>query len=321
MPILAAAATFAGILLVGGLLLYAFGGRSAANVGRRLEAIQRSAELDRTARATRLLRDQKLSEVPLLNILLGRWSWPAMLQDYIGQAGLAVKPAKLALLSANLGAIAYICTAAATHSILPAAASGLAAVLVPFAFVALKRRRRLRAFERNFTEAIDLVARVVRAGHALSTGLEMIPNETHEPVAGEFRVLFEEQKLGLPLNEALLRLARRAPLMDVQFFVTALSIQRESGGNLAEILDNLSRVIRERFKVYGEIRTHSAQGRLTAAMLIAMPPGILAMLTVTNPGYLQPLFAEPLGRLMLVAAVALQAVGGLLLWKIVSIEA
>ena len=320
MPLLAAAVTFAGILLIGGLLLYAIGSHAGADVGRRLEAIQKSADLDRTIRATRLLRDQKLSVVPLLNAMLGRWSWPAALQDYIGQAGLAMKPAKLALLSANLGIVAYLSIAAVVHSILPAAVSGLAVLFIPLAFVAIKRRRRLRAFERNFPEAIDLVARVVRAGHALSTGLEMIPNETPEPVAGEFRVLFEEQKLGLPLNEALLRLTRRAPLMDVQFFVTALFVQRESGGNLAEILDNLSRVIRDRFKVCGEIRTHTAQGRLTAAMLGAMPPGILAMLAITNPGYLQPLFVQPLGRLMLVAAVGLQVVGALLLWKIVSIE-
>lgn len=320
MPILAAAVTFASVVFVGGLLLYAFGGRAEPDVGRRLEAIQKSSHLDRVSRAARLLRDQKLSEVSLLNSALARWSWPVKMQDYMGQAGLATKPAKLVLLSANLAFVAYIAVAIAAHSALLAAVSGIAGFLIPFAFVALKRRRRLRAFEKNFPEAIDLVARVVRAGHALSTGLEMIPNETHEPVAGEFRALFEEQKLGLPLNEALVRLARRVPLMDVQFFVTALFIQRESGGNLGEILDSLSRVIRERFKVYGEIRTHSAQARLTSAVLIAMPPGILIMLSVANPGYLQPLFAEPLGHLMLFAAVALQAVGALLLWKIVSVE-
>ncbi len=320
MPLLAAAVTFASAVLIGGLLLYAFGGRAEAGVGQRLEAIQRSSRLDRASRATQLLRDQKLSEVALLHTALAKWSWPAKLRDYMGQAGLSIKPAKLLLISGNLGVVAYISVALAAQAVLPAAASGAAAFFIPLAFVALKRRRRLRAFEQYFPEAIDLVARVVRAGHALSTGLEMIPSETHEPVAGEFRALFEEQKLGLPLNEALVRLARRVPLMDIQFFVTALFIQREAGGNLNEILDNLSRVIRERFRVYGEIRTHSAQGRLTAAMLIALPPGILAMLAVTNPGYLQPLFAQPLGHLMLVAAVALQVFGAFLLWKIVSIE-
>ncbi len=319
MPLAIAVVTFASVLVVAALLVYAFGGREEADVAKRLESIQKSSRLARPSRRGDLLRDEKLSEVSALEGALRKWPWATQLRDYIGQGGLRTKPAKLLLLSGNLGLVAYLAVAEVAGIVLavPAAA---AACGVPLAFVALKRHRRLRAFELHFPEAIDLIARVVRSGHSLSTALEMIPAETPEPVAGEFRVLYDEQRLGLPLNDALVRLARRVPLMDVRFFVTALFIQRESGGNLGEILDNLSRVIRDRFVVYGEIRARSAQGRLTAAILLGLPPAILVMMAVTNPGYLHPLFAEALGRLMLGVAAMMQTIGALLLLKIVRIE-
>jgi tight adherence protein B len=183
-----------------------------------------------------------------------------------------------------------------------------------------KRLRRLRAFEKNFPEAIDLLARAVRAGHAFTTGLEMIATELPQPVAGEFRIAYEEQNFGLPLKDALLNLTERVPLVDVRFFVTALMVQKETGGNLAEILDKLAYLVRDRFRILGDVRTKSAQGRLTAAILIAAPPGIVLMLRAMNPDYLRPMFEDPWGFYAMVIAVALQVIGSLLLWKIVRIE-
>ena len=178
----------------------------------------------------------------------------------------------------------------------------------------------MREFEKNFPEAIDLLGRAVRAGHAFTTGIEMIATELPEPVAREFRITFEEQNFGLPLKEALLNLAERVPLIDVRFFVVAILIQKETGGNLAEILDNLSRVVRERFKILGEVRIRTAQGRMTAGVLIALPPLMALMLVVVNPDYIGVLFTDPAGPYILVAAAIMQVIGSAILWKIVHIE-
>jgi tight adherence protein B len=198
--------------------------------------------------------------------------------------------------------------------------AGAAGGSIPLAFLAFKRWRRLREFEKHFPEAVDLLGRAVRAGHAFSTGLEMIAKELPEPVSTEFRVAFEEQNFGLPLKDALMNFAERVPILDVRFFVVALIIQKETGGNLAEILDNLSHVIRERFKIFGEVRTKTAHGRMTAGILMALPPSMLVMLNLINPQYVRLLFTDPLGKTALIVAALMQIAGCGLLWKVVRIE-
>jgi tight adherence protein B len=148
----------------------------------------------------------------------------------------------------------------------------------------------------------------------------MITTELPEPVAGEFRTTFEEQNFGLPLRDALLNLSERIPLIDVQFFVTAVLIQKETGGNLAEILDNLAHVVRERFRILGEVKIKTAQGRLTAAILICLPPLMAVVLRTINPKYMSPLFTDPMGPYVIALALFLQIVGTIMLWKIVNIE-
>ena len=156
-----------------------------------------------------------------------------------------------------------------------------------------RRTKRFEKFEELFPEAIDTLARAVRAGHAFTTALELITNEIAEPVAGEFRQLFEEQKFGMPVRDALMNLTDRMPLVDVKFFVTAVMLQRETGGNLAEILDNLSYVIRERFKIQRQVRVYTAQGRLTMALLMGMPPIIVVVMLVLNPEFHSPAVRGP----------------------------
>jgi tight adherence protein B len=148
----------------------------------------------------------------------------------------------------------------------------------------------------------------------------MISNETTEPLAGEFRKLYEEQKFGMPVRDALMNLTERVPLVDIKFFVTAVMLQRETGGNLAEILDNLSYVIRERFKIQRQVRVHTAQGRLTMALLMAMPPVVVAILAVFSPEFVHPLFYDPIGHTLLVASIALQTVGYFVIRKIIKIQ-
>jgi tight adherence protein B len=261
-----------------------------------------------------------LSAVPSLNRFLLRWSWPTRLRQFVGQAGWKIKPGKLVLISGVVGLGAYVVAGLVYHNPLIDLVIGGGAGFVPFAALLLTRSRRLRAFEKSFPEAIDLLGRAVRAGHAFTTGLEMIAQELPEPLAGEFRTTFEEQNFGMPLKDALLNLTERIPLVDVRFFVTALLVQKETGGNLAEILDKLAHVIRERFRIMGEVRIKTAQGRLTAMILIVLPLALVLLMKEISPDYMRPLFEDPWGRWILGSAALMQVIGGVILWKIVNIE-
>jgi tight adherence protein B len=289
-------------------------------VRKRFEAVQRAERRGDLTLGLQLVRDELLSDVPALNRLLTQWGWANRMHDYIEQAGIQTKPGKVVLLSAVVAFGSYLVVVAIYHYVLVGLGVGIVAGCIPLAVISFKRRRRFREFEKHFAEALDLLARAVRAGHAVTTGLEMVGKELAEPVAGEFRTTFEEQNFGLPLRDALLNLTERVPLLDVRFFVTAMLIQKETGGNLAEILDNLARVIRERFRIRGEVRIRTAQGRMTAGILIALPPIMAFLLHTLNPEYMKPLFDEPLGHWMLLIAGILQVVGSILLWKIVHIE-
>lgn len=323
MPLVSAAITFifVGVLLLG-ILAFAIRSRQENLLRRRLEAVHKAELRGSDSPELQLLRDELYSSVPALQRLMVHWPVAATLQEYLWQAGMKdVKPAKILLLSAVMGLGTYMVLA---HLLILGSLASLGgaagSAALPFLYVAYRRIRRLRAFERIFPEAIDLLARAVRAGHAFTTGLELIAKELPQPVAGEFRVTFEEQNFGLPLKDALLNLAERVPLIDVRFFVIALLIQKETGGNLAEILDNLARVIRERFRILGDVRVKTAQGRLTAGILIALPPFMLLMMTILNPGYIKPLFTDPWGPYFVIAAAIMQIVGSAMLWKIVRIE-
>jgi tight adherence protein B len=196
----------------------------------------------------------------------------------------------------------------------------LLGLILPYFYISYRRNKRFEKFEELFPEAIDTLARAVRAGHAFTTALEMISDEVAEPVGSEFRKLYEEQKFGLPVRDALMNFADRIPLVDLKFFVTAVMLQRETGGNLAEILDNLSYVIRERFKIQRQVRVYTAQGRLTMALLMAMPPIIVTVMLILNPGFIHPLFADPIGHTLVAAGVALQTIGYFVIRKIIKIQ-
>jgi tight adherence protein B len=201
-----------------------------------------------------------------------------------------------------------------------AGVAALMGLFLPYAYVSYMRARRFAKFEELFPDAIDTLARAVRAGHAFPTALELLATEMGEPVGGEFRKLFEEQKFGLPLRDALLNLAERIPIVDVKFFATAVMLQRETGGNLAEILDGLSYVIRERFKILRQVRVYTAQGRLTMILLMALPPIIVVVMMVMNPGFMSPLFTDPIGHALIAGGIVLQTIGYLLIRKIIRIQ-
>ncbi len=280
----------------------------------------KSEKLD--AKRPALIRTEDGSTGKIVLRLLKRFQLTQRLRDMLEQAGLHWNVARLihGCLATFLAvyALAWLIVPVDMRSyiILPAAA----AAFLPIAFVARKRNLRLRRFEELFPESLEFVARSMRAGHAFSVSLEMIHREFQEPLAGEFRRTFEEHNLGLPLELALQKLAARVPLLDVHFFVSAVLLQKRTGGNLAEILDKLAYVIRERFKLRGKIRAISAHGRMTGTALTMIPVAVGAMLFWVNPDYVSFFFTDSTGQIMLGVAVLLQIAGYGVIKKIVSIE-
>jgi tight adherence protein B len=274
------------------------------------------------AKRPALIRTEDVSTGRLVLRLLKRYRLTDRLREMLEQAGLRWNVARLihGCLASFLAvyALAWLLVPSDLKSfiIFPAIGAGF----LPILFVARKRASRLHKFEEQFPESLEFVARSMRAGHAFSVSLEMIHREFHEPLSGEFRRTFEEHNLGLPLETALQKLASRVPLLDVHFFVSAVLLQKRTGGNLAEILDKLAYVIRERFKLRGKIRAISAHGRMTGSALTMIPIVVGAMLFWVNPAYVRFFFTDTTGQIMMGAAVGLQLAGYAVIKKIVTIE-
>ncbi len=252
--------------------------------------------------------------------LLQKYKIQAKLQEVLEQAGLRWHVARLVHACLACFLIGYLIVWMLADFRSLALAAGLIAGCIPFIYVFRKRTIRMRKFEEQFPESLEFVARSMRAGHAFSVSLEMLHREFQEPLAGEFRRTFEEHNLGLPLDTALTKLARRVPMLDVHFFVSAVLLQKKTGGNLAEILDKLAYVIRERFKLRGRIRAVSAHGKMTGIALSCIPIGVAVILFYVNADYAKFFFNDEVGHIMAGAAIILQLIGYGVIKKIVSIE-
>jgi tight adherence protein B len=285
----------------------------------RLATVQKPAEREPNEELA-ILRDEMLSQIPALDSFLRRSERVSAFQKTLSQAGMHLRAGNFLMLCGGVGVLIAALAFIYRRNLAIAWAGMFIGFLLPYSFVSYRRNKRFEKFEELFPEAIDTLARAVRAGHAFTTALEMISDEVAEPVAGEFRKLYEEQKFGMPVRDALINLTERIPLVDVKFFVTAVMLQRETGGNLAEILDNLSYVIRERFKIQRQVRVYTAQGRLTMALLMGMPPIIVTIMLTLNPAFIRPLFTDPIGHTLLVAGIALQTVGYFVIRKIIRIQ-
>ena len=253
--------------------------------------------------------------------LLERYDWTTKLNEMIEQAGVKWKPARLVHTSLGLGLVTFFLGwnfLGPDRNIAPVIA--LIAAALPLLHLRRKRASRLRRFEELFPDSLEFVARSMRAGHAFSVSLEMIHREFQEPLSSEFRRTVEEHNLGLPLDIALQKLGKRVPSLDVHFFVSAVMLQKRTGGNLAEILDKLAVVIRERFKLRGKIRAISAHGKMTGTALTCIPLGVAVMMFMTNPDYIKFFFIDEVGNYMLGGAVVLQLIGYGAIRKIVDIE-
>lgn len=267
-----------------------------------------------------LFRDASGDELKWLAPLVSRFPHTRDLQHMLDQADMKWRVGSFMLFtigaSMSLGLTALVVT---NYWIIALGAATLGAAL-PYLYVRRRKTKRLEKFEESFPEAIDLLGRAIRAGHAFSTGLQMVAEESPEPIAGEFRRVFEEQKFGLSLEDSLVALADRIELLSMRILVTAVLIQREVGGNLAEILDKISHTIRERFTIERQVRVYTAQGRFTGYLLAALPIIVGFLIYLLNSEYMTILFEKPIGRLMIASAAVLQIIGFFIIRKIINIE-
>ena len=318
---LLAGATF---LLVMGLVLGVYALVVALPERRAQADLHKRMTPEKTAKKRSLLMQKEAppagEEAPkgLLVRVLTRLGRPA--RQLLQRAGIEMAVPVFLLLIVWSGGLAFILIWVMSGRLILALLLGPWVSAVPYLWIRYKADKRMWKFEEQFPEAVDLVARALRAGHALPTAIGMVASEVPNPVGGEFKKLYDQQNFGMSMNDALRAFAGRVPVLDARFFVTAVLTQRESGGNLSGVLDNLAAVIRERFKIKRQVRVISAHGRMTAMILSALPPFLAFMMTMLSPDSMAKLIEHPLGIQMIVAAVILQVTGMLIMRKIVNVE-
>ena len=286
----------------------------------RLEEISQAPEERIGANKNVLLKEEKGGPLPGLDRMLKGTARGSSASRWLEQTGVKTTLSAvliMASVSAVLFALVVAMSVRAPWGLPVGAVAGFA---IPFMVLNYKRGRRLRTFEEAFPEALDLIARALKAGHAFATGIKMVADEMEEPVGPEFRKTFDEQNFGLPLKDALDNLTQRVPIIDVRFFATAVLIQRETGGNLSEILENLAHVVRERFKILRQVRVYTAHGRMTGYVLLALPAVLCIALAFINPDHMNLLFRERMGQILLMVAVGMQTFGYLWIRQVVKIE-
>jgi tight adherence protein B len=272
--------------------------------------------------ATHILFEAEDKE-DLMARAVSRFDWAQGVEATLQQSGLNWSTLHLLLLTAA-GAIIGLLLGwkfnILAFSLFSLLAASAACASVPYLFVRYKRRRRFAEFEEQFPEALDFLARSMRAGHAFSISLEMIGDESPDPLGLEFRTMFNEQNLGAPMEVALANMERRLPLVDVRFFISSISLQKQTGGNLSEILTRLAHVIRERFRLKGQVKAASAHGRLTATILTLMPVALMLGMLLVAPGYLEGMAKEKDGKWLIMAAIIGQVVGYYCIRRIIRIK-
>lgn len=267
-----------------------------------------------------LRKDQQISSIPWLNKKLLQFELTPYLRKLLDQANLSWSAGRLLMMSVVCFAVPSYLVDFRFNQILPALGAGVLCGMAPFGFVLFKRKKRFGKFEAGLPEALDLMVSGLRAGHSLIAAMGLVGRECTDPVGGEFKICFEEQNYGLELKTAMENLTNRVPLQDLKIVSTAIMIQKESGGNLAEVLDKTAYVIRERFRLKRQIRTHTAQGRLTGWILSCLPVALGIGLFTINPTMMSILWTRSIGITLLWASVAMTIMGGFIIRQIVNME-
>jgi tight adherence protein B len=269
------------------------------------------------AELTQILAQQKGEGKGFLDSLMSRWF---NLPRLFSQADVAMPVSKFMAICVGVGFAGFLATGFAGIHLAIAPLVGMTFGMLPVCWLMFRRKRRLKKFAAQLPEALELVARALRAGHSLAAGFRLVCSEMSEPIGSEFGRVFEEQNLGIPFEEALEGLTERVPNLDLKFFATAVVLQRQTGGDLAEILDKIGTLVRERFKIWGQVQALTGEGRLSGIVLLALPPMLFVAVYRMNPDYLMLLFTDDLGKKMLIGGILLQLLGALVIRKIVNIR-
>ncbi len=267
-----------------------------------------------------ILRDQTYSHIPFLDRLLSGIASARKLQEYIDQAGMPIRVGALILAALSIASVVGLVVTLVVGSKLLGLAAALICIPVPFFWLMWRRGKRIDRFEELLPEAIDLTVNALRSGFSLESSLSLVAQEMPEPVGNEFAITYEEQNLGVDFVQALDNLNRRMPSDDLRIMTTAISIQRRTGGNLAEILTMIGRMIRERFSLRREIRIHTAQGRLSGMILVLLPIALAVMIQIVNKNYLKILYDDPIGLYMILIVIVLQMIGIYFIKRIVRLK-
>lgn len=314
---------FVSVFAVTALLLVAKGAGASEQTKQTLAALQATLATSATEKHDQVVdlrKEELFSAVPWINRWMLKLELAPRLRTVLYQADLKWTAGTLVLLSVACcvipGYLLYLRTGAAVFSTL----IGLLLGTVPFGYVLQKRRQRFNKFEQGLPESLDLIVSALRAGHSLVSAMGLVANEAPDPIGGEFRICYDEQNYGLELRSAMENLVVRVPLQDLRIVVAAILIQKESGGNLAEVLDKVAYVIRERFRLKRQVRTHTAQGRLTGWILSLLPLILGIALYLVSPDTISLLWKRPVGVKLLYAATIMTVIGGLIIRKIVNME-
>lgn len=267
-----------------------------------------------------LVRRELLSEIPWVNQVMLGMRVTTQFKKYIDQAASEVTVMRLVLFSLTAGVLAFLAVSMISTSYLLMFFFAILATALPTLHILAKRRKRLNKFLQLLPDALDLMSRGLSAGHAFTEALQMVASEMPEPIAGEFRKTYEEQNLGLSLKLALENLVERVPLLDLRMAVTAVMIQRETGGNLSELLEKVAHTIRERFRIMEDLKTMTLSSRWSAWLLCALPIFLAIYVTVMNPGYMDVMWRDPRGHWLLAIAAIMQILGILMVQKIMRIR-
>lgn len=319
-PIVVCSAVFLGVAALVGALAFISSGDREAEVEERLNALTSNPKGKGKAEAAQykeLLSSMRDDSAGAAERIVSRYLNLRLLFD---QANVNLAIPHFLIICASLAAVGMVLPSLAGFSVALGPVMAAALGLLPIVWLLFKRKRRLKAFAAQLPEALELIARALRAGHSLAAGFNLVAQEMSDPIGGEFSRTFEEQNLGKPLDEALNGLTKRIPNLDLKFFATAIILQRQTGGDLAEILDKIGHLVRERFKIWGQVQALTGEGRLSGVVLLALPPALFAVVYRMNPDYLMLLFTDPLGKKMLVAGIVTQLLGALLIRKIVNIR-
>jgi tight adherence protein B len=311
-------AAFLGVAcLVGGVATIMFRSEGSLEVESRLDVLTGAAAPTKDKKAEAALLQSPLTDVPnFMEEFVKRWF---NLRDFLQQADVQMTPSKFMVITAALGLGGVLILPLAQVPLFLAPLGIVLAGLPPL-FLHFKRKRRLAKFAKQLPEALELISRALRAGHSLASGFKLVADEMDDPIGKEFERCYEAQNLGIALEDAIDEMTERVPNLDLRFFATAIILQRQTGGDLAEILDKIGYLVRERFKIWGQIQALTGEGRLSGLVLLALPPCLFVVMWRLNPNYCMALFTDPMGHQMLAVAVVMQIIGAFVIKKIVNIK-